>query len=229
MARALRATRWTESNHGVPLATKGSPCARWRPDPRLTVAVGVSRLQGEIGYAHWHRVLWAVLGIYALWAADLLFFPLLLDARLRETVGDITGNLGWVNPVPFATLSAQLGGIPSVALRQIGGNVGLLLPLGLIGPVLMPSLRRVCRLALVALCVSVAIELIQLAGTLTGFIERSVDVDDLVLNVVGALIGWLVWRAASAAWSVAGHLRAAKSSSGPVQQGHRAERQKVNC
>jgi len=170
----------------------------------------------------------AVLGIYALWAADLLFFPLLVDSRLRASVGDITGSLGWINLVPLATISAQLGGIPSVALRQIGGNVGLLLPLGLIGPVLMPSLRWVSRLALVALCVSVAIEVVQLAGTLTGFIERSVDVDDVLLNVAGALIGWLMWRTATAAWSAVRRHRATQSSSGPVQQAHQPVCQEVD-
>ena len=172
--------------------------------------------------------LWAVLGIYGLVAADLLLFPLLLDASLRESVGDITQSVRWVNLVPFVTISAQLRGFPSVALRQIGGNVGLLLPLGLIGAILMPSLRRAGRLARVALCVSVAIELVQLAGTLTGFIERSVDVDDVLLNVVGALFGWLVWRAVSAAWQAAQHPRAAKSSSGPVQQAHQPDCQKVD-
>ena len=144
---------------------------------------------------------WAVLGFYALWAADLLFFPLLVDPRLRELDPCLTNSLGhWVNLVPLATISGQLRSLSPSSLRQLGGNIGLLVPLGLIGPIVMPSLRRAGRLALVALLVSVAIEFVQLAGTSARFLDRSADIDDVILNVAGALIGWLAWRAVSAVW-----------------------------
>jgi glycopeptide antibiotics resistance protein len=146
-------------------------------------------------------VIWGVLGAYALWAADLLFFPILVDPRLRESDRYLTNSLGhWVNLVPLATISAQLRDLSSSSLRQLGGNTGLLFPLGLTGPIVMPSFRRVGRLALVALFVSAAIELTQLAGTYARFLDRSVDIDDVILNVAGALIGWLAWRVVSAAW-----------------------------
>jgi glycopeptide antibiotics resistance protein len=140
-------------------------------------------------------LLWAILGVYALWAADLLFFPLLIDSRIRASDPYVTGSLGrWINAVPFATISAQLHALSASAIRQLGGNLGLLLPLGLIGPIVMPSLRRARRLTLVALCASASIELVQLLGTSLRFVDRSVDVDDVILNVAGALLGWLLWR-----------------------------------
>jgi len=133
---------------------------------------------------------WAFLAIYASWAAGLLFEPSAgaQDPHLLDSVGH------WINLVPFATIGAQVRSASGSALVQLIGNVGLLLPLGLVGPVVMPSLRRAPRLALVALGGSVAIELAQLAGTSIRLIDRSVDVDDVILNVAGALLGWLVWR-----------------------------------
>ena len=133
---------------------------------------------------------WAFLAIYASWAAGLLFEPSAgaQDPHLLDSVGR------WINLVPFATIGAQVRSASGSALVQLIGNVGLLLPLGLLGPVVMPSLRRAPRLALVALGGSVAIELAQLAGTSIRLIDRSVDVDDVILNVAGALLGWLVWR-----------------------------------
>ena len=133
---------------------------------------------------------WAFLAIYASWAAGLLFEP---SARAQDPLL-LDGAGHWINLVPFATIGAQLRFTSGSALVQLIGNVLLLLPLGLLGPVVMPSLRRASRLALVALGCSVAIELAQLAGTSIRLMNRSVDVDDVILNVAGALLGWLVWR-----------------------------------
>jgi len=135
---------------------------------------------------------WAFLGMYASSAAGLLFEP---SARAADP-HLVDGARHWINLVPFATIAAQVGGASGSALVQLVGNVGLLMPLGLIGPIVMPSLRRAPRLVLVALGGSVAIELVQLLGTSVRLVERSVDVDDVILNVAGALLGWLLWRVA---------------------------------
>jgi len=134
--------------------------------------------------------LWAILGIYGSWAAGLLFEP-----SARAAAPYLVHSAGhWINLVPFATIAAQVRSASGNALVQLVGNVGLLLPLGLIGPVVMTSLRRMPRLALVALGGSVAIELVQLVGTSVGLMSRSVDIDDVILNVAGALLGWLLWH-----------------------------------
>lgn len=138
--------------------------------------------------------LWAILGVYASWAAGLLF------GEPLATTSELAGGLGqWVNLVPLATIGEQAQSGSGSALVQLIGNVGLLLPFGLVGPALMPSLRRVRRLALVGLGASAAIELVQLVATSVRFIDRSVDIDDVILNVAGALLGWLLWRAFTAA------------------------------
>lgn len=131
---------------------------------------------------------WALLGIYSFWAAGLLF------GEPRASASDTYLAGHWINLVPFTTIVTQVTGTSGSARVQLIGNVGLLLPLGLIGPLVMPSLRRAPRVAFVALALSIAIELAQLLGTSVRFINRSVDVDDVILNVVGALLGWLLWR-----------------------------------
>ena len=163
--------------------------------PVLLVYLG---LRVKAGMRVRDAALWALLGVYALWAAGLLFFPWVIDPVVR--VSHRLDSTRWINLMPFATIWPQLHGAGSSPLRQLAGNVGLLLPLGLLGPLVMPSLRRVGRLAVVALAVSVGIELVQLFGTLAHFLSRSVDVDDVILNVAGALFGWLVWAALSALW-----------------------------
>jgi glycopeptide antibiotics resistance protein len=134
---------------------------------------------------------WAILGVYAAWAAGLLIGEPHVSAAGPFLVDSATH---WINLVPFATIGSQVRSASGSSLVQLVGNVGLLLPLGLLGPVVMPSLRRAPRLALVALGASVAIELVQLVGTGMRFIDRSADIDDVILNVAGALLGWLLWR-----------------------------------
>lgn len=76
---------------------------------------------------------------------------------------------------------------------QVLGNVAGFVPLGLLGPVLWPRLRRFwCALAAGAL-LSAAIE-----GCQWVFATGSTDIDDLLLNTAGAVLGWLCWAGISA-------------------------------
>jgi glycopeptide antibiotics resistance protein len=98
--------------------------------------------------------------------------------------------------VPLATLAFQLrGGLTAFELRQIVGNLLLLLPIGIYGPMCWPALRSARVLAAMAVAVSAFIELAQLAiATAYGFPVRVADIDDVLLNTIGALIGYAGWR-----------------------------------
>jgi glycopeptide antibiotics resistance protein len=108
------------------------------------------------------------------------------------------------NAVLFATLRFQLGdGVTPFELRQIVGNFLLLLPLGIYGPILWPRLRSLPGTMLVGTLASTVIELGQLAvATAYGFPVRVADIDDVLLNTAGVLVGYLLWRAWSTAASV---------------------------
>ena len=93
------------------------------------------------------------------------------------------------NLIPFHTLRIYLDNLGSPFwMRNLFGNLGLLFPLGLLGPIALPVLGRWWRIALVAILYSGTIEFTQL------FIpDRSADVDDVIVNVTGALLGFVVW------------------------------------
>ena len=92
------------------------------------------------------------------------------------------------NLVPFRTLGIYLANLGSwFWMRNLLGNLVLLLPLGLLGPIAFPAVDRWLRVALVALFVSTAIELLQLAVP-----DRSADIDDVIVNVAGALLGYAI-------------------------------------
>ncbi|HEX5578946.1 MAG TPA: VanZ family protein [Candidatus Limnocylindria bacterium] len=101
----------------------------------------------------------------------------------------LPGQVVTDNPFPFATIRIYLDNLDSSFwLSQAFGNLLLLFPVGLLGPLALPWLNRWWRILLVALVLSACIETAQL------FIpDRSADVDDLLLNAFGALLGyWLL-------------------------------------
>ncbi|MFI6345817.1 VanZ family protein [Streptomyces sp. NPDC050560] len=73
-------------------------------------------------------------------------------------------------------------------VKQVGGNILLGVPFGLLLPVLFPKARGLLRVPLVTALVMLLVEAVQ--GTLlTG---RAFDIDDVILNTAGALVGYLL-------------------------------------
>ena len=77
----------------------------------------------------------------------------------------------------------------SLAVINLGGNIIMLIPLGFFLPVLWKSLQKWWKTWMTTLGIMLAVEVAQLF-TLRG----SFDVDDLILNLLGAAIGYLIYR-----------------------------------
>lgn len=73
-------------------------------------------------------------------------------------------------------------------VKQIGGNVLLGVPFGVLVPVLAPRARRVLPVLALTALVMLMVELVQ-GALVTG---RAFDIDDVILNTTGALLGWLL-------------------------------------
>lgn len=82
----------------------------------------------------------------------------------------------------------QMFRIYKLSSKQVLGNFIMLLPFGIYFPLLYRSLSNVFTVTLAGFLVSLTIELLQLA---TSF--RSADVDDVLLNTLGALCGYLLY------------------------------------
>jgi glycopeptide antibiotics resistance protein len=76
------------------------------------------------------------------------------------------------------------------------GNVIMFVPLGVLAPLLWPVTDSTRRLAAYAVSASAAIEATQLVlGVMLGS-RRAVDVNDLIANTAGAVLGLLLLRLA---------------------------------
>lgn len=135
-------------------------------------------------------------------ALFLVFFPLPADPVAYCASASGTEGFSFV---PFRWVGGILGFMDNQGQRltlqgflhnntvfQAGTNVGLLLPLG-VGLRLLFGLRFTTAFA-IAVAFSVAIEVVQGTGML-GLLpcaHRLADIDDVMLNALGAAIGWLV-------------------------------------
>ena len=92
------------------------------------------------------------------------------------------------NLVPFRTIALDLhkGGWEMVV--NFVGNVVVFLPMGLLVPTLWRGRSPLLRVAVACLTLSTLIESLQFASG-----RRVADVDDVILNVAGGVLGGLVW------------------------------------
>ncbi|WP_217215252.1 VanZ family protein [Streptomyces sp. AC550_RSS872] len=74
------------------------------------------------------------------------------------------------------------------AVRQIGGNLLLGVPFGVLVPVVAPRTRGALRVLLLTATVMLLVEFAQ-GALVTG---RAFDIDDVILNTTGALVGYLL-------------------------------------
>jgi hypothetical protein len=117
------------------------------------------------------------LAVFCYWAAAVTFTPI-------NDGGQAVGNTDVGHSLRFYLDR------PSVkeAARQIGGNLVLLAPLGILLPLVFAGLHTVPRIALVAVFGSAAVETVQ--GVFVP--GRAFDIDDILLNVAGIIAAYLL-------------------------------------
>ncbi|MEU6913303.1 VanZ family protein [Streptomyces olindensis] len=110
-------------------------------------------------------------------------------ARLTLQPSPASEALTHSNLRPGSSLKAYLDQ-PELrdAVRQIGGNILLGVPFGVLVPVVAPRTRGVLRVLFLTAVVMLLVEFAQ-GALVTG---RAFDIDDVILNTSGALIGYLV-------------------------------------
>ncbi|MER6218680.1 VanZ family protein [Streptomyces sp. NPDC001674] len=127
------------------------------------------------------------LAMLAAFAGTVLFSLVLARVTLEPSAA--SAGLVHSNTRPGASIAQYLDGTSvREAAVQLGGNVLLGVPFGVLLPVLLPQARGLLRVAAVTAVVMTLVELIQ-GALVTG---RAFDVDDVLLNTAGALLGYLL-------------------------------------
>lgn len=144
-------------------------------------------------------------------AISILYLPVLL--RLKRKGKSVIRQIGYVGfgcsvfliifatilfvPITFQPGKYSLNVIPFHWVGKVGReeqliveklpNVMLFIPLGFFLPVVFKSKRKLWRTAVVSFGVTFGVELVQY------FIGRSSDIDDVLTNLLGAVLGYFVF------------------------------------
>jgi glycopeptide antibiotics resistance protein len=151
-------------------------------------------------HVHWFKEIINLLFIiYICMVASVTLFPLPIgfDYQYVNVVHSI-------NVVPLVTIIENINQIGtaydgdvlfmvSLILRNVGGNILLLMPLGFLAPILWNKFRSFKVVILLGLVVSITIELLQLLENFAGGWGRVTDIDDVICNVLGVVFGYLIY------------------------------------
>lgn len=126
-----------------------------------------------------------MLAIYLVVLGALVFLPFGRGMDLGDRL----------NLEPFATIDRALElGPRSPSFRLMVGNIAAFVPLGVMLPLVFRTRWSAALVLIGAFGLSAAIELGQLAVSFwLGFAYRSTDVDDVILNVLGAALGYVAF------------------------------------
>ena len=118
--------------------------------------------------------------------ARIVYFPMRpVEGRIGSLVLDVDKIFPlWINPVPLVHLFDVYDGW----LINIIGNVAMFIPVGLVWPFCFRKLDTLGKTLLAGAGFPLFIEITQLP-----FYDRCSDVDDLILNTAGILVGALIW------------------------------------
>ena len=129
--------------------------------------------------------LWTVFIIYCFILVYVLFLS--RGTRVGFTFAEYMRR--FTNFIPFKTIIEYVqrysNGYWRLATLNLLGNLALFVPMGMALPCLFKKLNRFWKVILTVLGMVVIVELVQ--GVLR---VGSIDIDDVIFNVVGAMIGY---------------------------------------
>ncbi len=110
-----------------------------------------------------------------------------------------------INIVPFASIIKDIGKIGiaydgdvlfmiGLIVRNVGGNILLLMPLGFLAPIIWDTFKKIKNTILLGLAISISIELLQLTESLFSGWGRITDIDDMIFNVIGSIVGYFIYK-----------------------------------
>jgi Glycopeptide antibiotics resistance protein len=139
-------------------------------------------------------VIWGLFVLYLLVLVNVIILKdgkALLMAEAGKQI-PFSQKITQINLIPFVnTIIPYLEGQQStrIVMENLLGNILAFSPLGFFLPLLFKSCNRLKVTFLLSLGVSLLIEIVQLL-----FYLGTCDIDDLILNVVGSLLGYGVYR-----------------------------------
>ena len=142
------------------------------------------------------RIKWTCFFIYSIFLFLVLFYrriPTGLDLEQYPYWSRILDN---INLIPLDTISEQVhdivfdsGYYERLAILNLSANIIMFIPMGFFMPMLWSKLLRFLPCVITGVLMIISVEIVQLFTLLGSF-----DIDDILLNLAGIVIGYLLFR-----------------------------------
>ena len=127
-------------------------------------------------------------------AVIVVTFPVTPNLRGIHKTQIVIGFIPFVDEISsFQQSTFSLNFKVRILVKNFAGNLLLLLPMGVLLPLLWAKFRSLKKLVMIGVTVSLAIELTQLIFAYFGLGIRTPDIDDVILNTIGAMIGYSLY------------------------------------
>ncbi len=138
-----------------------------------------------------YLVCFVIFAIYLLFAIDKAFFPIAISGDYVDSMRQVP-FLPFINLIPL-NFNFNLSEMPELVLQQIFQNILLTIPFGFglsfVAPVKANDFRWLIPV------VGIGIEAMQfLISLVLRYPYRVIDINDAILNTLGVLIGYLIFR-----------------------------------
>lgn len=150
-------------------------------------------LKREIGVKNVKLFIYLVLGLYLILLIRLIIFKY-PDAMMQEIIQTwapegVLHQITSINIIPFQTIWNSLfdAALP-IQLPNLIYNIAAFVPLGFLLPLISERAQQFAVVLMIAFSISISFELIQIFTRL-----GEGDIDDVILNVAGAITGYGVF------------------------------------
>lgn len=129
---------------------------------------------------------------YILMVIIVTFFPLVIGGYVGQpsmNIVPVFNTIKDIYKVPIGMESYMV----RFWIKNILGNILLLLPLGIFLPMCFKRLRSFKSTVITCALVSLSIEVVQYISMYFGNF-RSCDIDDIILNTLGGMIGFIIYK-----------------------------------
>lgn len=160
----------------------------------IRIALFYSSKKRKSGFSLKRELLLNVLFIYILCLISITFFPLnIMFGREHKWVSlNLIPVIGTVKEVTNITNNPNMHNFMiKFWIKNIAGNLLLFFPLGILLPLLWERFRNLTKVIIFAFCLTLSIEILQLLLGYIGNVGRAFDIDDIILNTAGALLGFV--------------------------------------
>lgn len=168
----------------------------------ITALIGLATIiiKKKKGKELWDSIFKLLFILYLIALFDILFLPIPISNFALETQKKIYGHdSNFYNIVPLWSMIKLIkSNIPfTYVITQAGGNIALFVPMGFFLALNYIRQQQFIHILEISLIVSLGVEALQLSVSLAfGYPYRYADVDDLIFNVIGALLGLLCYKIA---------------------------------